>query len=346
MVFSIQFLRFLASFLVLVSHSANVLNVPKSITVGDAGVDIFFIISGFVIGLVGPQDPSAIRFWFKRIVRVMPLYWIGLLAFIALRFYLWRIEPATGDFIHSLFLIPRRGPGWFPILFPAWTLSYEMFFYAVFGVALAISRRHVVLGVSLLFLAIVYMPWKTLAAVLDVTLLLEFVAGMMVAIIYQRVWISRRNPKLGMLMVAAAAVMFFMNREDVEVRVLGWGGPALILVIGMIQLEGLKFFRKGIVPMLGAASYATYLFHITLMTSARESVASMLHIDLRGYPEVGMPLLVAVSLVGGMLAHLYVEKPMMALLKRRLRSSRVHAARATASPPQASRKELNTDTLP
>ncbi|TDG01945.1 acyltransferase [Paraburkholderia guartelaensis] len=330
MVSSIQFLRFVASFLVLVSHSANVLNVPKSITVGDAGVDIFFIVSGFVIGLVGPLEPSATQFWLKRLIRVFPLYWIALLAFIGFRYYMWHVVPGTVDFLHSFALIPSLEPGWSPILFPAWTLSYEMFFYAVFGIALALSRRYAVLSVSLLFLLLGCTPLRSIGGALDLTLLLEFIAGLMVVIGYQRLWISKRNPALGKLMIAAAVVMLFVHSGDVKTRVIEWGVPSLILVLGMIQLEGMQFFRKGIVPILGAASYATYLFHITLMTAVREAVASQFHTDLRGYPLVGMPLLVAVSLVGGVLVHLYVEKPIMVLLRRLLRRPQKQTNRATA----------------
>lgn len=136
------------------SHSANVLDVDKTVSVGDAGVDVFFIISGVVIGLSTKEGSSPYRFFVKRFIRIMPLYWIALFAFLAFRYDGWALVPETGEFLHSFFLVPVFGASWFPIVFQAWTLSFELMFYIGLGLTLAFTRNHVALICSIVFLAL------------------------------------------------------------------------------------------------------------------------------------------------------------------------------------------------
>ena len=97
---------------------------------GAAGVDVFFIISGIVIGLCLTQN-SLTEFVVRRLIRVVPLLLLGTLL------YLW-VRRSTGspkyggdrvEFLHSLLLWPAATENWYPLYGASWTLQYEMFFY-------------------------------------------------------------------------------------------------------------------------------------------------------------------------------------------------------------------------
>src|SRR6476661_6843983 len=78
---SIQAMRFIASMAVVMHHSLEWFSIP--IYLGAAGVDIFFVISGVVIGYSTRPNSPPWPFLIKRLVRVMPIYWVATLAFAA-----------------------------------------------------------------------------------------------------------------------------------------------------------------------------------------------------------------------------------------------------------------------
>ena len=122
---SIQLLRFLAALAVIGVH------LPL-INAGGFGVDIFFFISGFIISYVTIRGRD--HFLLKRIIRVVPIYWLltfGVFGLAAIAPTL--LNNTTADLVHlakSLFFVPfdKNGSGLFPVLFVGWTLNYEMFF--------------------------------------------------------------------------------------------------------------------------------------------------------------------------------------------------------------------------
>ena len=117
---------------------------------GQAGVDIFFVISGFIMWVTTHDRPTTpLRFMTNRIVRIVPLYWLITLAVAAMAFAvpsLFRGVVLTPEHvIKSLLFIPHYYPGMptrvWPLLLPGWTLNYEMVFYLVFAIALLLPRR-------------------------------------------------------------------------------------------------------------------------------------------------------------------------------------------------------------
>jgi peptidoglycan/LPS O-acetylase OafA/YrhL len=122
----IQVLRFLAAFSVMMVH------LPV-IGFGIWGVDIFFVISGFIMMYVTENNQK--NFLVKRIIRIVPLYWILTLGVFSIAiFYPDLLNNTTANFEHlikSLFFIPfdKNGSGHFPILFLGWTLNFEVIFY-------------------------------------------------------------------------------------------------------------------------------------------------------------------------------------------------------------------------
>jgi peptidoglycan/LPS O-acetylase OafA/YrhL len=150
--YGLELLRFIAAALVLFFHISV-------IGVGEFGVDIFFIISGFVM-MYSTQTDSR-NFFLKRLIRIVPLYW--LVTIITFSFYY--IFPSffslpSNDLSHlvmSLLFIPfdKNGSGHAPILSVGWTLNYEMYFYFLFSLACIISNKN--RGIVVVFLIVVIM---------------------------------------------------------------------------------------------------------------------------------------------------------------------------------------------
>jgi exopolysaccharide production protein ExoZ len=125
---SIQILRAAAALGVLLDHAGRWLDVAPIVDIGAAGVDLFFVISGFIMVYTSErlfgQTGAPQRFLARRIIRIVPLYWT-LTAFAAL--VLFGFGPNTlGSY---LFIPTHRGP----ILTVGWTLNYEMMFYSLFA---------------------------------------------------------------------------------------------------------------------------------------------------------------------------------------------------------------------
>lgn len=131
---------------------------------GPYGVDVFFAISGFIMVVTTQRPITGLRFIGLRIVRVVPLYWMATLAMVGLAhafpgaFKTLRFDAAS--VVKSLLFIPYdslAAPGnvW-PVLIPGWTLNFEMFFYALFALALYLPcwRQPVLLGVLAALVAV------------------------------------------------------------------------------------------------------------------------------------------------------------------------------------------------
>ena len=135
---NIQVLRFIAAFSVMMVH----LPVFKF---GAWGVDIFFVISGFIMMYITEHNNK--NFLIKRIIRIVPLYWLLTLAVFLIAFLKPEIlNNTTANFEHllkSLFFIPfnKNEAGHFPILFLGWTLNYEIIFYILFAFTIVVFKR-------------------------------------------------------------------------------------------------------------------------------------------------------------------------------------------------------------
>src|SRR5262245_61905199 len=152
---SIQALRAIAALLVFLGHAINQVNLevaeefPNSY--GPFGVDLFFVISGFVMvysseRLFG-QPGASVKFFARRLARIVPLYWA------ATAILVWFDVPnaSTKAVLGSLFFVPHI-PLEAPLLDVGWTLIFEMFFYSVFAIALLAKRRFAVVASATVFL--------------------------------------------------------------------------------------------------------------------------------------------------------------------------------------------------
>lgn len=333
---SIEAARGIAATLVVIYHAArhieaNGLGLPWFAGIelfGHAGVDFFFVLSGFIILFVhwGDVDqPSAMaRYVERRCTRIYPLYWAVLVVHIALAIY--GSQQARFDLptlAANVTLFPLAGE---PIVGVAWTLQHEMLFYGLFAIAL-ISRRLAVfvfgVWVALVFavlLGIVDVSSIGAARVATSAYNVQFLMGMGAAAIAHRV----RLPRPRAFAVVGAVSFFAVGIAESRGLVDGYGdaarfyfgAAAFLLVIGLVESE-----RISSVPVprwlgvLGKASYAIYLGHLLAIGVAWKILARF-GLTLSLHPSALHVLLIAVGLAGGILLSLVVEYPLMGVARK------------------------------
>lgn len=374
---NIQVLRGVAAFGVVLLHLSPMLlavwGVRLPVMWGAAGVDVFFVISGFIMVHTNADfSRSAPRFWLDRIVRIVPLYWM--VTFLMIAIVLTGAAPSGlhrfdgGDLATSLFFIPdiRADGAPEPVVSLGWTLNYEMFFYLVFGLTLfARSMTGSVGAMGLLFVALVAAgAFLELPFALDFytrPIILEFVGGAALAIAFRRGWMDGwpAAPILGrlLLLLGGGAILATELVPGGAERVWSWrlgfyGVPALLMVAGALILHNAQVRWRGRrMIALGAASYSLYLIHPLAMQSSAKAMAAVGALPLvagwlQQVPGGTGPWLWAIAIVivcltaavvAGHLVYRFVETPVLALLKKRLRRP---PPAAVESPSRASLREV------
>src|SRR5689334_16532037 len=145
---SIQWLRGIAALMVVAFHTNTLALHPSArmdfLAIGETGVDLFFVISGFIMTITTVDKRAPGEFLRRRIIRVVPLYWMITLSYAALAVMAPTLfRSASPDFLHtlgSLAFVPQFHPLFpsaiWPVVIPGWSLNYEMFFYGIFALAL------------------------------------------------------------------------------------------------------------------------------------------------------------------------------------------------------------------
>lgn len=336
----IEACRGFAAVLVVFYHAGRLISLPQYynyIPLGDffgfghAGVDFFFVLSGFIITLVHRRDlgrPTALgQFCYRRFVRIYPLYWIVT----AIVFVLVLFSPdraarlAPGPLVASLLLLPH---GQEPLLGVGWTLEHEMLFYLAFAMAIVSRRLGFVLIAAGVGLAIAGYMVRFSFPLYFLTLPyhLQFLMGVAVAMMVGADRVTAPGP-----LVVAGALGFLGTGLAENAGLLVWSGPASILLFGTcatMVIAGIATLeQRGRLAMgtagrlLGGASYAIYLFH-TIVISLLVRAGAELGL-LRWVPGWLMLLAGAVVAIGAsVVLHIVVERPVMAWLRGAGRRSR------------------------
>lgn len=299
---------------------------------GEFGVDVFFAVSGFVMMVAVPRAAGWRDFARRRAVRILPMYWLATLLMAAL---VW-LAPSLfvsavitlPHLASSLLLLPHVSPATgdvAPLLVPGWTLSYELFFYAVFALFLRTGDGVRALGATLvlgaLFAAGHALPASALRTFLTQPLVFEFAFGLFAGYAWRRGW---RCPPRWAWAVFAAAVAWFVavtalvawpagEESKAVVRVLsagvagGWMTWALASVASLRGAVG-----RGLVA-LGDASYSLYLLHPFVVGAAWFAW------QRAGLPAHGafIALCLAASAAAGWIAWRVIEAPMTRRLRAR-----------------------------
>lgn len=267
MLTNLQGMRAFAAISVMLFHFALLPATSLPFKIGAFGVDLFFVLSGFIIAHSASRTGR--HFLAHRLIRVVPPFWIATL--IAFLFTLPKVPlaAASGWLVQSLFYLP--GPGGRPaLIFVAWTLVYELAFYLLYWLALRLGPRRAPFACLPLLALIAFLPLPGVPG--PWPLLLEFALGIGIYLVAERTAVLRAIPGWAGLLLASVglAALLTMPRltgyspDDFQSaqRVLTWGLPAAAVVLGLVAAErGGLAIRNRFVLLLGGASYAIYLLH-------------------------------------------------------------------------------------
>lgn len=345
---SLQVLRGFASLAVVANHSFRAVTIYKPlglllpaplllrndwlVEIGAFGVDIFFVLSGFLMIFISKPYVEKRKpisdFVANRLIRIWPLYALVTLLVCVLG-VARAFKTHTVDFdleplrLLSFFFVPSFNEKNLlqPILGPGWTLNYEILFYICFAVALFVTRKWAVLGLTailfLLFIIGFVLPPSSIGGkFLFNSILFEFVFGSFVAIAFLNDSIPSFRAEYWLIAGAISLGVLSQWPIDDGYRALTRGVPAVLIFIGMLRLEG-RVAWSGFLLLLGNASYSIYLMHsIAVGLVAPKVLVLLAH---HGLSIVAAELAAAVALVAGVTAgvicYQFVEKPVLKLCR-------------------------------
>jgi peptidoglycan/LPS O-acetylase OafA/YrhL len=333
--YSIQALRGLAASLVVIAH---IFEHPSRgdpdalLLTGRFGVEIFFVISGFVMTHVageGSFAPGA--FAVRRVLRILPLYWICTLLVFAVALAAPALfKTTTADAKHlvlSLLFIPAPDPqaasDWRPLFKLGWTLNYEMFFYAALTLLFWCRRRiqrSVILTAALgalVLLSFAIPPKASILAFYANIALIPFLVGVWLA---EASALFERVPRAGVIALVAAAALSTAWLYQLPFDAMRDVAPHLVMTLAatFIVASGLalerRFATRGLLQMIGNSSYSLYLTHMFVVGAAWAAIE---RIDLPVAVHWGLtPLIYGAALVTAYASYRVIELPFNRLAHR------------------------------
>ena len=340
---SLEALRGIAALIVLLHHALGMVQNPRYygtpllgdvFSVGQLGVDIFFVLSGFMMVYTNPGDHQSpfrlARYLFHRLSRIYPLYWVVCAVYVPALFLIpgtgpAHLERSWGETISGLLLLPWKHD---PQLGVAWTLRFEVMFYLFFLPFLV--RRWLGWGFWAFLAAMALWnmarplfpgsPWLEQAVSFR---LLEFLAGVVTCSLLDAGsgegrgcgWLVAAG--LGIILTMVAAELR-MGAESLPWRGLGYACGASLLLAGLVRAE-----RAGSLAVpaplvtLGICSYAVYLVHFPA-----QQVLMKVMLKVTG-PSPGLVVVhgvalavAALSLASGLAVSRFVEQPLLRWSRR------------------------------
>lgn len=324
MILNIQFLRAYAAIIVVLYHAAKI--VPDygfsyrnlswlTFSVGDwgaFGVDLFFVISGYIMFMINDKRPQTpVEFITNRVKRIVPLYWvltflIGFL-FLIMPSAFRNLEVNLEHIISSLFFISNHFNYDYPSLYVGWTLEYEMFFYLVFGMILFLKNIKPIQQILLLtFIFSISITFD-----LSKSIIFEFVYGGVLFIIFKKHDVlSRLGNNNYWWILGIAASIFVVIPDSVEnFRHIFWGVPAALIFISIMLVKEIKF---NFIQKLGDASYSIYLIQVFTLPLFCKILSKF----ALGVNAFFIFLLISLlTIISGYVCYLIVERNLNSLLK-------------------------------
>jgi peptidoglycan/LPS O-acetylase OafA/YrhL len=312
-------LRAFAAFLVVLFHvNLNVIQngfrepaLHNIFNIGNSGVDIFFVISGFVMIVSSWEKKiSILGFFSRRLVRILPLYLILTLTYYSIAviapFLIPNINVNISWLLSSVTFTTAIFGYKAPILGQGWTLEYEMLFYLLFSVSIIFKSNSKKL--AFMFSAVIFGVLIGIS-----TLFFEFAFGMLAGYLLKE---KRFTNLQGLLLSFVGFSLLISNSLNLFSgydRVLTYGIPSFILILGLATTKqtGNKILSK-----IGDSSYSLYLsqFFIIPLVFKFDSVLQKLITN-----STLMVIVVSVvTLIFGHFVYLLVEKPLTKLTRKYL----------------------------
>jgi len=338
MLYNLHLLRVIAALGVVYFHTTSEAGLKLDWDVGSRGVDVFFVISGFIIAYIGTSKPD--QFFRRRLIRVVPFYWAATLVVFAVVTVVPQVFRTTTSsiphLVTSFLFIPHELKGEMqPTLLLGWSLNFEMFFYVLFALALRISQKWspviCVAWIVAFVLAIhAFASGNPITDFYARPIVLEFCFG--IGVFYLFRWCSAHKTSLVLIPglkwllllilvgnLVAISVFEEYYRNDIP-RYLVAGIPSFFIVASALLLERLYGLATNnrVIYLLGESSYIIYLVHPYI-------VFTVLRVLVKGSSAMSSPALAV--LIAALLAltsaiaiaiHTWFEKPVMAYLRARL----------------------------
>lgn len=330
---TIQALRLVAAASVALTHATFYIKTRVDPTTsiwgtGSQGVQIFFVISGFVMALSSGAISGKLANWnafiLRRLARIAPLYWLMNLAKLATLIILPSAvfaKPDISNILLSLLFIPSRNENGLIETFygVGWTLNFEMFFYLLVAACL-LFRVSVILfstfGLALLLLlsSIRQDDWPAITFLLH-PYLANFIWGLLIAKVAATIDINK--PLLGTALVIASSYFIFIKPIQPTMSLLGAQYGALVLGLVMIEIR-VKTYIPKLVLFGGDASYSLYLTHAIIGPIAAITASKLGLNSVTG----SLIFISTAMLLTAAACYVYIEKRIGASISLRLSAHR------------------------
>ncbi|ESN13779.1 hypothetical protein L370_04057 [Enterobacter sp. MGH 24] len=346
-ILSIHHLRGIAGLFVVFFHFRGYLNGVYSqkdlglilFNSGSFGVDLFFMISGFIIALSTRNSASKTIFAVRRFFRIYPAF---IVVFTIGALTVYRFDPAE-NLLRGLFFIHRdyatNSPGFgYNVLGPAWTLTYEIYFYSIFVAAMAISHKYRTALASACIIAPIFLlqlyynggisisgtssadvpldhPAFGLLRFVSSPIILEFVVGMIFYELYRSASFKISNSTATFTLLATIG---FFTTYYFSGNLNGFGLDkagimSSVLLFGFLFYDKFVGFKENkTLSFLGDISFSIYISHyyfINLMNFYKPDF----YIHTTGLGRFFM--MTTITMLAGTLLHFYVEKPFISIGK-------------------------------
>ena len=333
---SIQALRGISVLLVIFYHLIPIENKynplfvlsPNLFKIGNIGVDIFFMISGFIMVVVTQNyhkcKISFIKFLYSRFTRIYGPYWFYSLLLLVVYFIKpeWVNSSQNSDIniISSLLLIPEKN---LPLIMVGWSLIHEIYFYIVFSFFLLFFSKQQIFKFSILWISILVIGnfyFSIDSPFLDLIfhpLTCEFILGLFLGVYYLKFPKVLINSKfilfIPFIFLIIVAWFLIGPLHDWE-RLLVYGGISMLIVFSSIELEKIGFIFNKKLIQIGDASYSIYLSHLLVLNTVGKVFNVFLTENII-FEIILVISMITASILWGLFSFKYIETPLNIFFK-------------------------------
>lgn len=293
---------------------------------GFSGVDLFFLISGFVMVYSNrdsnPSISNSVRFWVLRLFRIYPLWWLICGAIFVVYLYrpdwVYSSHNSNPDILKSFLLIPQND---LPLHAVGWTLIHELWFYLVFGFVILLPRI-ATLPLLIVWSLVSFIGFgietnSPIANLITHPLTIEFIAGCFCALLIGKISNRLAVPILiaGIFMFVFAIIMvgdnptaFFAKKSA---RILYFTIPFALIILGSVKLEESNAIFPSFLKKIGDWSYSFYLLHVPVFAFVGRSAAPFSSPQSIGDNVLFAFVALGLTILSSAICYIYFERPIL-----------------------------------